>query len=101
MMRLLSCCRVLKKAEPGLSSLRVEVRIPEVRLTSRSDRWVVLAFDSSPFDSLVSGLQAWRVPVELVEEVLPEVVPVLLVLRWVPAVEVEQGRPLEPCCVLA
>ena len=101
MMRLLSCCRVLKEAELGLSSLRVEARIPGVRLTSRSDRWVVLAFDFSPFDSLVSKPQAWRFLVEQVEEVLPEVVPVLLARRRVLAVEVEPGRLLEPCCVLA
>ncbi len=101
MMRLLSCCRVLTEAELVLSSLRAAARIPGARLTSRSDRWVVLAFDSSPFDSSVSKLQAWRFLVEPVEEVLLEVVPVRLVRRRVPAVEVEQGRPLEPCCVLA
>ena len=101
MMRLLSCCRVLKEAELGLSSLRVEARIPGARLTSGSDRWVVLAFGFSPFGFLVSKLPAWRFLAELVEEVLPEAVLVLLVRRRVPAVEVERGRPLEPDCVLA
>jgi len=101
MMKLLSCCRVLTEAELVLSSLRAAARIPGARLTSRSDRWVVLAFGFSPFGFLVSKLPAWRSLAELVEEVPPEVVLVLLVRRRVPAVEVERGRPLEPDCVLA
>ena len=101
MMKLLSCCRVLMEAELVLSSLRAAARTPGARLTSRSDRWVVLAFGFSPFGFLVSKLPAWRFLAELVEEVLPEAVLVLLVRRRVPAVEVERERPLEPDCVLA
>ena len=101
MMRLLSCSRVLKRAGSWPSFPRAAVRIAEVRLTSGSDRWVVLAFGFSPFGFLVSKLPAWSSLAELVEEVPPEVVLVLLVRRQVPAVEVERGRPLEPDCVLA